>query len=202
MERPSEQNAASARRRQALKTALYLTCLVVAVLAAWLLHRAIRSRRASRGGGASRLAVAPRPRSGPAWTPGAPARGAEIVAAPLQALGLASLAGHPGGLEPPAGAERLYGFRRALSDQVEQLGRYEYAGSPDAAARHYVATLAGEGYRLLKDSTGPDGRRVLVFLRDAGHATIALRTDPAGGKIVTIVATVVTPTPSDQQGER
>lgn len=193
MERRPEEHGAAGRRRRAWKTALGLLGLVGAVLGAWLIYQAVRPRPGGRRSGG--LAVAPGAVTQPAWRSGGPA---EMVASPLAAVGLVTLDADPGQVPPPAGARRVYGFQRRLTDQLEQLGRYELYGSQDDAAGHYLRVLKARGYRPLKDATDATGRRMLVFMKDRGYATIALRRSTRQGKMLTIVVTIVEPTGSER----
>ena len=183
-------NGDATRRRRAWGTALILGGLVAGVFAAWLAGEIVRRRLESSYRPPRPFAVRPGPATRPEPAIDGPA---DLIDSPLAAVGLLPADGDPGGVAPPPKARRLYGFRRRLTDQAEHQARYEFRGTPDAAAEHYAPAFRARGFALLKDATDPTGRRVLVFEKAPAFATVALRRDRREPKMVIVVVTVVIP---------
>ena len=183
---PHDKEAAG-RRKQAWRTVLVLSLMVLAVLLAWLGGQIVEGRLVSARRGPS---VAIRP--GPAARPedDSPLNASN----PLAGSGLVPFGGDPAGVAPPRGCRRLYGFQRRNDSDIERQARYELAGSADEAAGHYAGQLTALGYRVLEDRTGPGGRRTLVFGKLDGWVTVSLLNDARNAKMINIVVVAVTPT--------
>ena len=186
---------AAGRRRQARRTVLVLSLMVLAVLLAWAGGRIVEDSLVSARRGQPRAI-----RSGPATRPGSdePFK----LNQPLAASGLVPLAGDPAGVAPPYGCRRLYGFQRRNDLDIERQVSYEMAGEPDAAVGHYAGQLTRLGYRMLEDRVGPGGRRTLVFGKLDGWVTVSLRKDARNAKMVSIVVVAVAPTAPATQTKR
>jgi len=178
---------AAGRRRQARRTVLVLSLMVLAVLLAWAGGRIVEGRLVSARRGQSGAI-----RSGPATRPGSdsPFR----LDNPLAGSGLVPFDGDPAGVAPPHGCRRLYGFQCRNDLDIERQVSYELAGEPDAAAGHYAGQLTRLGYRMLKDGVSPDGRRTLVFGKLDEWVTVSLRKDARNAKMVSIVVVAAAPT--------
>jgi hypothetical protein len=180
-------NQAAGRRKQARRTVLVLSLMVLAVGLAWAGGRIVESRlvAARRGqSGAIRSGPATRPESDTPFG----------LDNPLAESGLVPFDGAPAGVAPPRGCRRLYGFQRRNDLDIERQVSYEMAGEPDAAAGHYAGQLTRLGYQVLEDRAGPDGRRTLVFGKLDGWVTVSLRKDARNAKMVSIVVVAVAPT--------
>ena len=121
----------------------------------------------------------------PASRPVAP----DMVSAVTRAIGaidLPELNRDPGRLAPPAEAVRQWARRRQTPGQVQEFGRYEFAGTPAAAASHYLALLLDSGYDCHNDLRPTGGPIRLEFRKDQTYASVSLRTDPRNAKIVVI----------------
>jgi hypothetical protein len=178
---------AAGRRRQARRTVLVLSLMVLAVLLAWLGGRIVERWLVSGRRGPS-VAI----RSGPAARSedDSPLKASD----PLAGSGLVPFGGDPAGVAPPYGCRRLYGFQRRNDDDIERQVRYELAGTADAAAGHYAGKLAALGYRVLEDRVAPGGRRTLVFGKLDAWVTVSLLNDARNAKMINIVVVAVTPT--------
>jgi hypothetical protein len=178
---------AAGRRKQAWRTVLVLSLMVLAVLLAWLGGQIVEGRLVSARRGPSGAI-----RPGPAARPedDSPLKASN----PLAGSGLVPFGGDPAGVAPPRGCRRLYGFQRRNDSDIERQARYELAGSADDAAGHYAGQLARLGYRVLEDRTGPGGRRTLVFGKLDGWVTVSLLNDARNAKMINIVVVAVTPT--------
>ncbi len=178
---------AAGRRKQAWRTVLVLSLMVLAVLLAWAGGRIVERRLVSGHRGQSGAI-----RSGPATRPDSdsPLKARD----PLAGSGLVPFGGDPAGVAPPHGCRRLYGFQRRNDLDIERQVRYELAGSADAAAGHYAGQLTRLGYRVLEDRVVPGGRRTLVFGKLDGWVTVSLLNDARNEKMVSIVVVAVTPT--------
>jgi len=178
---------AAGRPRQARRTVLVLSLMVLAVLLAWAGGRIVEGRLVS-----ARRGLSGAIRSGPATRPGSdsPFR----LDNPLAGSGLVPFDGDPAGVAPPRGCRRLYGFQCRNDLDIERQVSYELAGEPDAAAGHYAGQLTRLGYRMLKDGVSPDGRRTLVFGKLDEWVTVSLRRDSRNAKMVSIVVVAVAPT--------
>lgn len=183
---PHDKEAAG-RRKQAWRTVLVLSLMVLAVLLAWAGGRIVESRLVP-----GRLGQGGPVRSGPATRPDDD--GSLKASDPLAGSGLVPFGGDPAGIAPPRGCRRLYGFQRRNDQDIERQVRYELAGSADDAAGHYAGQLTRLGYRMLKDSVAPGGRRTLVFGKLDAWLTVSLLNDARNEKIVSIVVVAVTPT--------
>jgi hypothetical protein len=199
MKPPAEKKGDADRQRQVLRVWLYLGLMVVGVFAAWLVGQCVRSYLISSRQRDRDAVILPRPTTRPYRPSTNPT---DLSGSPLAAVGLVPLEGDPAGIGAPAGARRLYGFRRDLSDAVEQQVQYELTGTVADAAGHYTKTLASKGFALLKDTAAAPSQRVLVFGSGQAHATVALRKDPREEKIVIIVVTVEPPGASGPGSER
>ena len=175
---------AAERRKQARRTVLVLSMMVLAVLLAWAGGRLVEGWLvASHRGpsGAIRPGPATRPENDPPFK----------LTNPLAGSGLVPFSGDPAGVAPPRGCRRLYGFQRRNDQDIEWQVSYELAGSVEAAAGHYAGRLAALGYRVLNDGLKPDGRRTLIFGKRDGWVTVSLRNDPRNAKMVSIVVVAV-----------
>jgi hypothetical protein len=181
MKRPSADIDRPQRRREALKTALVLALIVAVVFAGWQLAVFLRSCAARSRDAGGPAAFHPGPTSQPEWQPSDPA---EMLTAPLAAVGLVAMAGDPADVPPPQGARRLSAFQRTVTGQTEQQARYEYAGRVADAAEHYRKALEKQGFELLRDGPDATGRRMLIFHADRAHATVALRKASQNGMMV------------------
>jgi len=178
------------RRRQVVRTCLLLGMLVAGVLLAWLAGEAVRLYLQATWQRPGPASLNPRPVTQPAR---GPRDLADLIVSPLAEAGLVPVDEDPAGLRPPPRARRTYAFRRRLTDQVEQQGRYDVPGDGDAVVAHYDKLLAERGFQKIKDSTDPTGRRMAVYHRQPTFATVALRTNPRDAKMVIVVTTVVSP---------
>ena len=97
--------------------------------------------------------------------------------------------GDPGGICPPDGAERVGGH--AFADGSVTV-TYTLAGEARAAADHYKARAAADGFRLLRD-TIEAGRRWLVFSKPGARLTVGLREDTQTATMVRIAVTSIAP---------
>ena len=178
---------AAGRRRQARRTVLVLSLMVLAVLLAWAGGRIVEDSLVSARRGQPRAI-----RSGPATRPDSnePFK----LNQPLAGSGLVPFDGDPAGVAPPRGCRRLYGFQCRNDLDIERQVSYEMAGEPDAVAGYYAGRLAGLGYQVLKDGVSPGGRRTLVFGKLDGWVTVSLRKDSRNAKMVSIVVVAVAPT--------
>ena len=183
--------ARAERHKQARTTLLVLALMVAAVFLTWLAVEVVRARRLASGRQDRGEAIHPGPHPPAEWEPNDPR---EVFTSPYKAVGLADLEGDPGGIAPPAGAKRLFGFRQPIDGEVRMLGRYELAGTAEKAADHYLRSLRKDGFSLLRDSTDAEGARRLLFEKPPGSVTVALRTNLREAKIVIITVTVVGPT--------
>ena len=118
-----------------------------------------------------------------------------MVSAVTRAIGaidLPELHRDPGRLAPPAEAVRQWARRRQTPGQVQEFGRYEFAGTPAAAASHYLALLLDSGYDCHNDVRPTGGPIRIEFRKDQTYASVSLRTDPRNAKIVVIGLVVLT----------
>ena len=178
---------AAGRRKQARRTVLVLSMMVLAVLLAWAGGRIVeRWLVASRRGQSGPVGRGPatRPENETPFT----------LSNPLAGSGLVPFAGDPAGVAPPRGCRRLHGFQRRNDQDIEWQVSYELAGAQEAAAAHYAGRLTALGYRVLEDSIRPDGRRTLVFGKRDGWVTVSLRNDARNARMVSIVVVAVAQT--------
>ena len=117
----------------------------------------------------------------PAWAATGPA---EAIADPLAGTALQELQSDPAQIPPPAGAHLRWAFQRCALGRLEQYGRYDFAGTPDAVAEHYINDLARRGFKLLRDGSGASGRRELMFVQDRTAVNVVLRKRTRQEKIV------------------
>jgi len=112
---------------------------------------------------------------------------------PMAASGLEPFEGDPGGIRPPDGARRSYGFARvALGERHEQT-KYEFTGDPDAAEQYYRRALADAGYAVALGRDDPTGPRRIVAMKDAARVNVSLRKSPVEEKIVVMTVTMMRP---------
>jgi len=133
----------------------------------------------------------PAPGRTPASRPAAP----DMVSAITRALGavdLPEMNRDPGRLAPPAKAVRLWARRQQTPGSVQEFGRYEFAGTDEEAASHYLGLLLDEGYDCHNDSRPADGPIRLEFRKDQTYAGVTLRKDPRNAKMVQISVVVLT----------
>ncbi|MGB2821821.1 MAG: hypothetical protein WBF17_12620 [Phycisphaerae bacterium] len=196
MKAASEQKGDNSGDSQAWKTALCLGLMVLAVFAAWLAARIVRSHLESSRAGARNRVIFPGPASQPQWQP---EDRTDAFTKPFAAVGLAPLDADPGKIPPPAGAKVLYAFQRRRAGETEQQAHYELSGSQEQATGHYTRVLKAEGFSLLKDGADATGRRVLVFEKAGVYATVAVRTNLQRAKLVVLVVTVVSATTDESE---
>ncbi len=178
---------AAGRRKQARRTLLVLSLMVLAVLLAWAGGRIVEGWLIAthRGqGGAIRPGPATRPEKDTPFK----------LSDPLAGSGLVPFAGDPAGIAPPRGSRRLYGFQRRNEQDIERQVQYELAGTQEAAAAHYAGGLTAMGYQVLGDRVGPGGRRTLVFGKRDAWVTVSLRNDARNAKMVHIAVVAVAQT--------
>lgn len=192
-EKPPQDTEAAGRRKQAWRTVLVLSLMILAVLAAWVGGKVVEAWLVESHQG-PQWAISPGPTTQP--------DDALSLDSPLAAVGLTAFKGDPGGIAPAPAARRVTGFERRMARQVEQQARYELAGSPGVVVAHYEAEMARLGYEKLKDAVQPDGRRAVVFGKRDGWATVSLRRDARNVKMVIIVVTAVSPVSSGTQTKR
>lgn len=180
-------------RRRKVKKLAYPCLVIAAIILAWQVHEYInhRSRPQAIDVGAYNAAITAT--TGPAWSPSDPGamagRGAAVA-------GLVALAGDPGSIPPPGGANRIRSFQRKALGFIEQQARYEYRGSASAAVEHYKAVLAARGFALVGAGAKNRQRQTLVFVKAPLRVIVSLPNDSEEGKIAYILLTVVFPAPA------
>ncbi len=178
------------RRRQAYLTVLYLGLLAAGILAAWKGHQLWF---AGRGGPADaappNYGLGDDPGGMPQWAATNPAG---LVEDPLGIGGMKPLSGEPAGIRPPPGARRRWAFQSERGKETRQQARYDWRGSTDAAAAHYLKAAAGAGLAKLEDRDDASGRRVLNFAGGTTKVTVSLGKPLPGDDTVLIVLTAVT----------
>lgn len=111
----------------------------------------------------------------------------------LREARLSPFTGDPAGIAPPPGAVGQQGFAQNVARGAAQHRLYEYPGTQAAAADYYRRLLADRGFATLADNASPDGR-LLTFIKDRVHVTVALRNAGDKVKIVRIEVTVISAT--------
>lgn len=177
-------------RRGKVKKLAYPCLVIAAIILAWQVHEYIkvRSRAPAIDVGAFNAAITAT--TGPTWPAGRPGavagRGAAVA-------GLVALAGDPGSIPPPLGANRIRSFQREALGFVEQQGRYEYRGLASVAVEHYKSILAARGFTLLAAGGKSRQRQTLIFVKGPLRVIVSLPTDSEKGTMVFIRLTVIFP---------
>lgn len=81
----------------------------------------------------------------------------------------------PGGLAAPPRAVRRSAGRQETMGLVQEYARYEYPGTVEQGAAHYVNLLLDEGFTCHEDSRTAGGPVRLLFIKDKAHARVTLR---------------------------
>ena len=81
----------------------------------------------------------------------------QMASDPLAGSGLVPFDGDPGGIGPPDGAKRRFGFSRVVVGERHEQASYEFAGPSDAAAEHYLRVLREAGYAISADGIAISG---------------------------------------------
>ncbi len=180
-------------RRGKVKKLAYLCLLIAAIILAWQVHEYIKVRSRPQAIDVRAYNAAITATTGPAWPPGGPdavaGRGAGVA-------GLVAMAGDPGSIPPPAGANRIRSFQRKALGFIEQQGRYEYRGSASVAVEHYKAVLTARGFTLLGVGGKSRQRQTLIFVKAPLRVIVSLPNDGEEGRIAYILLTVVFPVPA------
>jgi len=184
MNQPTNMNGHRSRRR--LKIAVLCTCVLLAgVLAAVLIAALHRGRRGNARETTDVRATGQREARGNQDNSG----GSGMLDSMMGWAGLRKLAGEPGGISPPPGAERLYASARESANMAEEFARYSYPGGVEAAAAHYERLLGEKGFRRLADQPQNRGA-VMSFQKDTTYVTVSLRKDGEKCRIVTVALVV------------
>lgn len=177
-------------RRRKVKRLAYPCLVIAAIILAWQVHEYIKLRSRPQAPDVSAYNTAITATTGPTWPASAPGavtgRGAAMA-------GLEALAGDPGSIPPPAGANRIRSFQRKALGFVWQQGRYEYRGSASVAVEHYKAVLAARGFTLVGAGAKSRQRQTLVFVKAPLRVIVSLPNDGEEGRIAYILLTVVFP---------
>ena len=185
-------NCRISRRRKVRKLA-YPCLVIAAIILAWQVHEYMKDRSRPKAIDVGAYNAAITATTGPAWPPGGPGavpgRGAPVA-------GLVALAGDPGSIPPPGGANRTRSLQRKALGFIEQQARYEYRGSPSVAVEHYKSILAARGFTLLAAGAKSRQRQTLIFVKAPLRVIVSLPKDSEEGKIAYILLTVVFPAPA------
>ena len=171
-------------RRRKVKKLAYLCLVIAAIILAWQVYEYIKVRSprppAIDVGAFNATMTAT---SGPTWPSGGPGA----------VTGLVALAGDPGSIPPPGGANRIRSFQRKAMGFVEQQARYEYRDLASVAVQHYKAVLTARGFTLLGIGGKSRQRQTLIFVKAPLRVIVSLPTDSKKGRMVFIRLTVIFP---------
>ena len=189
-----------AKTRAPLGGLLYIVLLAVSIFAAWQIHLYWFAD--------GRRGASQRPGSHGPTTHPAPSGELDLRMLTAEqpagdwtaAAGLVMMSGDPGGVNPPAGAKRRFAFSRLTGDSNEQLARYEYTGSIDAAAGHYKTVLASTGFEVTTVRPGTD-ERLLTASRQMERIVVVLRPSKTSHGKVEISVTLIIPHSDAELGD-
>ena len=183
-------------RTVTLRALLYAALLAAGVFAAYQVH--VYWVRAND-------AVDPYAPNGHPWRPASPAQaeldGGTLLESLWGAEGLTPLAGDPGGLPPPASAQRFTGFERATGDMRYQFASYRFDGDGEQALTHYRKQLQERGYERLSGGRDEQGRRREEFIANGRKVIVALLNDTGDSRIGRLAVAVFEPTASGRPSE-
>ena len=184
MNAPTDKGTAD-RRNGGRGTILYLSVLVVGVLAAWQVREFLKPGRGGHGPVTMDTGATTQPRLMDDWALGS----VDAAADPNLSAGWTATEDDPLGLHPPAGAKRLKALRNA---DGSMQARYSFPGEIAAAAEHYRNALREGGFHVLSDRPDQFGWHRLVFVDNnrGTYATVALHGERRDAKMVTVEVSV------------
>ncbi len=116
----------------------------------------------------------------------------EMLETPGGLAGIVPMERDPGGITPPAGAQRLWAHRLPRGVVTIETARYRVEGSIEGVISEFTACMTRAGYEAIGRSE-PDGggRTGLSFQRLNDRAIVTLRIDGKDAKIATAWVMVI-----------